>query len=118
MRHHTHYYRGPAHIPTAEQPTWGVSPDLTITRYTEDCEERLRTMQHLVVRNKDNLCTLLLTSVVQPHQYFIQITVSVCSSVCHGCDALPICGPISGYIIVSATVTLPHFRVIASAFKE
>ncbi len=28
-------------------------------------------------------------------------------SVCHGSDAIPICGPISVYI-VSATVTLPH----------
>ncbi len=54
------------------------------------------------------------------YQYFIQITgvrPFVCLSVHHGCDALPICGPISA-CIVSARVTWPHFRVIASAFNE
>ncbi len=25
----------------------GIGPDLTITRYTEDCKERARFMQHL-----------------------------------------------------------------------
>ncbi len=48
MRHHALYYHGPIHIRTAEQAIWGVGPDLTITRYTEDCEERARSMQHLV----------------------------------------------------------------------
>ncbi len=38
--------------------------------------------------------------------YFIVLTV--CVSVCHGCDALLICGPISACIL-SASVTLPDF---------
>ncbi len=44
----------------------------------------------------------------------------VCLSVCVCVTevmSLPIWGPISA-CIVSATVTLPHFRVIASAFNE
>ncbi len=36
------------HMYTVDQATWGVDPDLTITRYTEDCEKRVRSMQHLM----------------------------------------------------------------------
>ncbi len=43
-------------------------------------------------------------------QYYVNTSPdngSLCVSVCHGCDALPICGPIRA-CTVSATVTLPH----------
>ncbi len=61
----------------------GVGLDFTITRYTEDFEERARSMQHFLiplVRKKDNLCTLLLTSVVQPHRTKIVVLCQVHSN--------------------------------------
>ncbi len=47
-RHHALYYRRPTHNTQPNNQLGGIGLDLTITRYTEDCEERARSMQHLV----------------------------------------------------------------------
>ncbi len=73
----------------------------------------------VVVPRPAGLSTPRIQGLCCDYQYFIVLTACVCVSVRHGSDstALPICGPISACIL-SATVMLPHFHVIASAFNE